>query len=262
MSQYELDGVRKTVAVLRALAATSDIGVADLSRSLGFGKTTTFRILYTLEKEGLVHQNDSTRRYRLGADLAVLGRAAEDAFDLRSNARPVMEKLAADTGLPVFLNVAGAKEVVCLEHVASLHTLELSGRAGRTLPYHACPSGYVLLANGPDELVQSVMAGELKAFASRTPDAGELAERIERAKEQGYAFSDSDLDEGVASLAAPIHDIGGEVIASLGLAGFSVIFESTMHELVGALLGAAAQISQSAKTSPVDDSTPVRRSTQ
>lgn len=245
MPRYEVEGVQKAVALLRALARSDQpLGASDLGRQVGLGRSTVFRLLYTLQLEGMVRQDEATKKYRLGPDLAVLGRAASEHFDLRREARPAMERLAASVNLPVFLNVPGASEVVCLEHVASLSTVELYGRAGSTLPYHACPSGYVLLAFGPPERLERVLEGPLPTYAPHTPDADTLRERVQEARDAGIAHGSDDLDEGVSSLAVPVLDSHGNTVAALGLAGFSVTFDARLDELSDSLRTAASQISQ------------------
>lgn len=245
MPRYEVEGVQKAVGLLRALAKSDQpLGASDLGRQVGLGRSTVFRLLYTLQLEGMVRQDESTKKYRLGPDLAALGRAASDDFDLRREARPAMERLAAAVNLPVFLNVPGASEVICIEHVASLSTVELYGRAGSTLPYHACPSGYVLLAFGPSERLEQVLEGPMPRYASRTPDADTLRQRVLDVRQAGIAHASDDLDEGVSSLAVPVLDIHGNTIASLGLAGFSVNFDARLDELSRGLRTAASQVSE------------------
>lgn len=245
MPRYEVEGVQKAVGLLRELALSDGaLGASELGRRVGLGRSTVFRLLYTLQLEGFVQQDGATKNYRLGPDLAVLGRAAAEAFDLRREARPAMERLAAETNLPVFLNVPGAADVICLEHVASLNTVELYGRANSTLPYHSCPSGYLLLAFGPQKLLLRVLAGPLTRYASDTPDAETLRQRVDEARTTGFAYARDDLDQGVSSLAVAVHDIHGHTIASLGLAGFSVSFDERKNDLLDALRKVASQISE------------------
>src|SRR5205085_7233467 len=109
---------------------------------------------------------------RLGPELVVLGQAATEAVDFRREARPVMSRLSEHTGLPSYLNVPGTNEVVCLEHVPSMSGINLYGRAGHTMPYHACPSGLVLLAYGPAELLQRVLTQGLARYGRKTIVSG------------------------------------------------------------------------------------------
>ena len=245
MAGYEVEGIRKAFAALRILAASPQpLSTTEISRSLGVSKATAFRLMHTLAIEGVAKKDAKTKAYRLGPDLAHLGHAAVQAFDLRREATPIMEALTSTLGLPTFLNVAGSREVVCIEHVASLSNLDLYGRAGRTMPYHACPSGYVLLSWSDEGLLDQVADGPLERFASKTPSSRVELERIlDETRSHGYAYADSDLEEGVSSIAAPIFGPQGTVIASLGIAGFSVMIDDRHQEIASELTTAAAKIS-------------------
>lgn len=245
MATYEIDAVRKAVVVLRELAGVpGGLGVSDLGRRLDLGKASVFRLLHTLADQGLVRQDAETKRYLLGAELVVLGQAAAESLDLRRDARGVMETLSERSGLPAYLNVAGAREVVCLEHVSSLAGIELYGRAGHTMPYHACPSGLVLLAFGPPERVEHVIEAGLARYGRGTivkprPFRAALA----RVRAEGVAVGVDDLEDGVTSVSAPICDVSGAVVAAIGLAGFSHLFDGRLEELATHVEDAAREIS-------------------
>jgi IclR family KDG regulon transcriptional repressor len=245
MPRYEVEVVRRAFSILDDLAARGgDLGAADLARSSGLGRSTVFRLLTTLQGLGAVRQDQQTRRYRLGAELIALGRSAGDQLDLRSEARPVMSRLADQTDVPVFLNVAGTTSVICVDHVPSRTAIQLYGYAGRMLPFHACPSGYVLLAFGSEDLLERVSRAPLERFASGTPTTAEQLRRIvDSVRRNGVAHGRDDLDERVSSIAAPILDAHRKTVASLGIAGFSIDVEPRLDELTEALVNAAADVS-------------------
>lgn len=246
MPRYEIEVIHKAVSVLRVLAdSETECGASEIARRIGLGRSSTFRLLYTLQQEGMVRQDPHTRRYRLGPELSVLGRAASDQFELRREARPHMEALTAQTGLPTFLNVPGTHDVICVEHVTSLNTIELYGRVGHTLPYHACPSGYVLLAYGPSDRLDRVLASRLPTFGPNTPHAESLLRIVADTRSRGYASARDDLEEGVSSLAVPITDPTGETIAALGIAGFSHLVDPRLDDLAAKLQATARAISAS-----------------
>ena len=246
--------MRRTVALLRVMAESPrDLGVSDLSKKLGIAGATAFRILYTLGLEGLVIQDNDTKRYRLGADLAALGHAAAERFDVRYEALPTMERLSSESGMSSYLNISGSSEVVCIEHVASLGNIDLYGRVGRTMPFHACPSGFVLLAFGPSDLLTKVIGAPLRKFGKNSVvDPTALLGIIEGVRDRGYAYGESDLEDGVTSVSAPIRDHTGNVVAAIGLAGFSVMFNGHEQWLVQVLLNAAREISTQCVTKRVD----------
>lgn len=256
MPEYEITVVRRAALVLRTLARRGPLGVSELSRELGLGKASVFRLLHTLSQEGLVRQDAATSQYQLGPELVILGQAAIESIDLRVHARPLMQRLSKKTGLPSYLNVAGAQDVVCLEHVPSMGGINLYGAAGHTMPYHACPSGLVLLAYGPPERVEQVCERGLDRYGSQTiTETRRLLEALQATRDAGFASGIDDLEDGVSSVAAPITDAAGRVVASLGLAGFSHLFAKRFEQLVQAVRETASAISFSSgdhRLAPVD----------
>jgi DNA-binding IclR family transcriptional regulator len=244
-AEYEIESVAKAVRVLRALAERDGgTGVSDLARDLGIGKASTFRLLHTLKELGLVSQDAATKRYGLGPELVVLGQAASEAVDFRRVARPLMQQLTAHAGMPSYLNVPGARDVVCLEHVPSLAGIDLYGRAGHTMPYHACPSGLVLLAFGPDDRLERAVSLGLRRYARKTiTNRRRLLATLREVRSRGYASATDDLEDGVTSVAAPICDVQGTVVGALGLAGFSHLFEGRLEGLIEHVEQTAAEIS-------------------
>jgi DNA-binding IclR family transcriptional regulator len=242
---YGIESVRKAVRLLQALArGDGGVGVSALARELSVGKATAFRLLQTLMELGLVQQDGETRRYRLGPELVVLGQAASEAVDFRRSARPVMERLSEQAGMPSYLNVPGARDVVCLEHVPSLAGIDLYGKAGHTMPYHACPSGLVLLAFGPaDRLERAIDLGLARYARNTITSQRRLRATLRDVSAQGYAIGVDDLEDGVTSAAAPIRDLQGAVIGALGLAGFSHLWEGRQEALIASVRRAGDEIS-------------------
>jgi DNA-binding IclR family transcriptional regulator len=244
--EYQIAAVRRAALVLRTLGQRGPLGLSELSREIGIGKASIFRLLHTLSREGLVRQDASTSQYMLGPELVVLGQAAIETMDLRTHARPLMQRLSEQTGLPSYLNVPGALDVVCLEHVPSMGGINLYGAAGHTMPYHACPSGLVLLAYGPEDRVEQVLQRGLVSYGSQTiTKPARLIEALAATRDAGFASGADDLEDGVSSIAAPITDAAGGVVAALGLAGFTHLFAKRFDELVAAVRETASAISLS-----------------
>src|SRR5947208_16648471 len=104
-----LDGnARRSVvgAAARRLAlgdSQGEAGVTELARRLGLHKSTASRLLATLERRGLVEQDDESGKYRLGLVVIRLAERAERTLDLRALAMPELKRLARITGESVSL---------------------------------------------------------------------------------------------------------------------------------------------------------------
>src|SRR5207302_393352 len=82
-------------------------------------KSTVFRLLATLEEHGLVEQNPSTEKYRLGYGLVRLAGSVVAEVDLSRAARPVLEELALRTGETVNLAILQGNQVINIDQIAA-----------------------------------------------------------------------------------------------------------------------------------------------
>jgi DNA-binding IclR family transcriptional regulator len=211
----------KAVHLLEQLAEAREATPRRLAELLDEPRTTTYRLLRSLEALDLVEPGSQPGSYRLGWKLMRLGSAVVERLDERQAALPVMERVHERIGETVFLLVRRGWDAVCIERLEGLRVQSLALRLGGSLPLHAGAGPRVLLAWEPrevwDEYVQS---GQLTALTDRTPTTRKaLLRELEETVAQGYAVSDEDVTPGIASLGAPIFDYTGRVRAALSIGG-------------------------------------------
>jgi IclR family acetate operon transcriptional repressor len=133
-----------------------------------------------------------------------------------------MEQLSASTGETVLLQVVSPEgdRVVCIERVQQRRGLRLILDVGSTAPLYAGCSSKVLLAYFDQASIDKVLAGELRPVTPHTiVDPQEIREQLHRIRQQGYALSFEETDEGVAGVSVPIRDARDHVIAGLSVSG-------------------------------------------
>ena len=215
-----LSTVRNAARLLKVFRSReADLGVSELARRLGLGKSTVHRMLTTLVAEGLIEQNPRTGGYRLGIVMFELGEAVRVHMDLHAAAGQVLGELRAQTGESSQVGVLDGHEVVYVDRLESAHSLRLFTETGRRVPVHCTSSGKVLLAYLPEARRQAVLrAAPLKALTPHTiTDRSQLAAELDRVRRRGWAEAVNEREVGVASIAAPVRDIGGEVIAAISI---------------------------------------------
>ena len=122
---------------------------------------------------------------------------------------PSLERLRNQTGETAHLAVLAGTDVVYVDRLESPHMLQLLTRVGRRRPAHATSSGKCLLAFGAAADVRQVIAGGLPRLGPRTiTSAGALQRALDEVRARGYAVSFEESAPGVASVAAPIFEIG------------------------------------------------------
>jgi DNA-binding IclR family transcriptional regulator len=242
-----VQSIERAFAVLGALA-DGPIGVTEVAERARLPKSTAARLLASLTREGVVEQVPGDTRYRLGARLGTLAAGMLPTRSLASLARPSLADLAASVGEAAGLSVPDGDMVHYVEQVDTPNPVSVRDWTGSRIPMHAVSSGQVLLAFRPSAVVDRYLERPVERFTDLTivdPDA--LRERLRDVRRDGYAWAREEFDRGISSVAAPIADASGEVVAAVHLHGPSYRFPAAGAETAIAerVVAAAAHIASS-----------------
>jgi IclR family transcriptional regulator, KDG regulon repressor len=220
VSDATLSTVQNAARLLMAfLGQDEPLGPSELGRRLGLGKSTVHRLLATLTAEGLLEQDRRTGGYRLGIVMFELGEAVRVHMDLHAAAAPVLAMLRGQTRETAQIGVLDKGEVVYVDRLESSHTLRLFTETGRRVPAHCTSSGKVLLAFLPDaERAAALTRRPLPALTPDTiTDPAALDAELARVRARGWAEAVNERETGVASIAAPVRDSRGDVVAAISI---------------------------------------------
>lgn len=242
-SSYAAPAVEAALSILETLGTVHEMGVTELAKKLGLGKSSVYRLLATLAGRGYVEKNPQTGRYQLTYRLFAVGSPAADRFGLRETAHPVMQRLAAETGETVNLGVLDGTRVVNLHKVESRHLLRMHMEIGGGVPAHATALGKVLLAGlPPAEVARRLRGRRLTRLTRRTiADRPALWRALARVREQGFAIDDEECSLGLRCVAAPILDHRGSVVAALSISSPSQRLPHAVLSRMAELVRAAAR---------------------
>jgi DNA-binding IclR family transcriptional regulator len=213
--------VDKAVGLLKILGdGTPEAGVSELARRLHVHKSTVSRLLTTLERQGLVERNPDTDKYRLGFELVRLAGQVERHGGLVELARPALEALSHAAGETINLALPDGEQVINIYQISSRHLVKDTNWVGRRTPYHCAANGKALLAWLPEAEVVQRLPARLFAFTLHTLiDRQDLLADLARARQQGYAVANEELEIGLIAIAAPVRDERGEVVAAVSVSG-------------------------------------------
>lgn len=219
MSDATLSTVRNAARLLKAFAHNEELGVSELSRRLGLGKSAVHRLLTTLLSEGLLDQEPRSGRYRLSLLMFDLGEAVRVRRDLHAAATPVLARLREQTGECAQVAVPDGDDVVYLQRMETAEWARVSPGAGWRWPMHCTSSGKVLLAHrsGPeqDDFFTRVKLAPLTRHTITDP--ARLRAELAVARARGWAETVNERAVGVASLAAPVRDTTSSVVAAISI---------------------------------------------
>jgi IclR family acetate operon transcriptional repressor len=238
--------VDRAAALLLALGDTAgEAGVTELARRLGLHKSTASRLLATLEKRGLVEQDEENGKYRLGLVVIRLAERAEQTLDLRSIAMPELDRLARMTRETTGLGVLHDDALLTVAQADGPNLVAMGDWTGRHMPLHCAASGKVLLASLPEREVLRLVRRGLQQCTDRTLTRLEpLLEELARVRRRGFATAFGEFEPTMNAVAAPVHDARGAVVAAVDVRGPSFrVAPARVPELVQHAREAAAAIS-------------------
>jgi IclR family KDG regulon transcriptional repressor len=243
-----LTTVRNAARLLKEFRSREEsIGVSELARRLGLGKSGVHRLLATLVSEGLLERDPPTGGYRLGIVMFELGEAVKVHLDLHAAAGPVLAQLREQTGESSQVGVLDGVEVVYVDRLESAHSLRLFTETGRRVPAHCTSSGKVLLAYCPEHEREALLArGPLPRLTPHTiVDPAALRDELAAVRARGWAEAVDEREIGVASLAAPVRDVHGDVVAAISIGAPVARFGAVPRRRhAGALVEAGEAISR------------------
>ena len=193
---------------------------SEVAQGTGTNRSTTFRLLTSLEYAGLLDRDAATGRYRLGVKLLRYADSVRDNLGLVRAAEPAMRDLRDETRQSVYLSVREGWGAVCLHRLAGPEVDVLAWKAGQWLPFHVGAGPTALLAATPDhELAVYLGADERRANRHGDLSRADLEAMIAEARARGWSFNSEGLTEGVASLGAVVRDRSGGPLCAISVAG-------------------------------------------
>ena len=239
-----VQSIQRAFAVLGALA-DGPLGVTAVAARSHIPKSTAARLLAALADEGAVEQIPGETRYRLGPHLIALASGLGDARGLVATARPTLVDLALELGEAAGLSVRDGWTAHYVDQVDSPNPVQVRDWTGTRIPLHAVSSGQVFLAQLPAPTLARYLAETLEAFTPHTlTDAGALLERLRDVRRDGHAWVREEYAIGITSVAAPVADARGELVAAVHVHGPSYRFPAVGAEasIATSVRAAAARI--------------------
>jgi IclR family pca regulon transcriptional regulator len=240
-----VQSLERGLAVIKAFHAdAAELTLSDVARATGLTRAAARRFLLTLADLGYVRTDG--KYFSLTARVLELGYSYLSSMTLPEVAQPHLERLSAQVHESSSVSVLQGTEIVYVARVAVSRIMTVSINVGTRFPAHATSMGHVLLAGmSAAELDAYLVTADLDRLTEHTITAPEqLRAELAKVAEQGWAMVDQELEEGLRSVAAPIRDRRGNVVAAVNLSTHAsrTSAETVRTELVPPLLEAAGAI--------------------
>ncbi|MFF9909400.1 IclR family transcriptional regulator C-terminal domain-containing protein [Streptomyces sp. NPDC013457] len=246
-----IESLARGLTVLTAFGeGRAALPLSAVAEATGLARATARRALITLEHLGYVEAEG--RLFRLAPRVLALGYPYLSRLPLPQIAAPHLAELSRRVHDSASLAVLAGPDVRYTARVATRRIMSVHITVGTRFPAHATSLGRVMLADLPSDARAAWLAEtEPQALTPYTlTSAGELAAVLARVREQGYALVDEELEQGLRSIAVPVRDRAGAVVAAVNVAMHSS--RRTVEECVGEVLpelrATAARIEEDLRT--------------
>ena len=262
---HYVQSLQRGLAVIRAFGAdTPSLTLSEVARATGLTRAATRRFLLTLGDLGYVRSDG--RYFELTPRVLELGYAFLSSLSLPEVAEPHLERLVAEVHESSSVSVLDGDDIVYVARVPTSRIMRVSINVGTRFPAYATSMGRVLLSGmGPDELDAFLARAELRRLASHTiTDEQRLRAELAGVRRQGWAIVDQELEEGLRSVAAPIRDREGRVVAAVNLSAHAsrTSIDAVKRALLPQLLATAERIEADLRVASAPrDASAARRST-
>lgn len=217
-SDQYVQSLARGLSVIRAFDADHHLmTLSEVAQRTALSRATSRRFLYTLVELGYVRTDG--KNFSLTPSVLQLGYSYLSGLSLPQLAEPHLQMLSALLGESTSVAVLDGGEITYVARVAIRRIMSVGITVGTRFPAHATSMGRVLLAGLPAAELDKYFAAH--PITPMTPGAvgneTELRKVLDGVRDQGWCLLDQELEIGLMSIAAPVHDAAGIVTAAVNV---------------------------------------------
>ncbi len=219
---YYVPGLHRGLRILEILGASqSPMSLSDIARAMDLSRSSAFRLVYTLRQMEFIREAEQANTFTLGARVLNLGFAYLNQQPIADIARPILAQLRDETGVSTHLSVLEGDDVLYLVSHQARSGYVSNMRTGTRTQAYASAVGWCLLGALDDSDFQIFAARQTwQSFTDHTPiDAASLRARVDGVRDLGHVISRGFREPGGSSVAVPVRDNGGAIVACVNLSG-------------------------------------------
>ena len=214
-----MTSLARGLAVIQAFSQRRHhLTISQVSTTTGLSRAAVRRCLYTLAKLGFAGSDDN-RHFFLRPRILALGHSYISSMPLATAAQPVLEHISHLLHESCSIATLVGVEIVYIARANVTRIMSIDLGVGSRLPAFCTSMGRAILANLPPEELESVLSRvEFKRYTERTiTNPAKLMQALRQIRRDGYSIIDQELEHGLRSMAVPIQNPSGKVVAALNI---------------------------------------------
>lgn len=244
---YQIRALDRGLDILEAFSlARPELTIGQIQTRTDLPKPTIVRLLSVLSERGYVERVAESERYRLGVRTLEVGSVFLQSTSLEAEARPVMRRLADQTGQTANLGILDNFQVIHIEVVAPDRPVRFWASIGKREDAYFSGLGKMLVsALADEELAPWLQRPRIALTPNTLVGVDELREELNRIRTQRFAIDAEESNIGLMCIAAPIIDGSGQMVAAVSISGLRAEFDENgnMDRFTAHVQRAAEEIS-------------------
>lgn len=225
----------------------SALSLRELEQLTGWAKSTIHGLLASMLDSGVLEQNSTDGKYRLGYHLFELGSAVSQSWDLPQLCAPYLQELVDRFGESAYLaRLSGNELILALCEEPRGGGFRVVSEPGTRLPLHCSCQGKAILAQKSSHEAQRLLSRkELKRYTPCTIIQEEkLFAQLEQVRREGVAYETEEYKLGLKSVAAPIFDRSGQCTHAVAIICMASVEKETFASMAHAVAQTAREITE------------------
>lgn len=200
--------------------AGGEAGISEIARETGLSKSTIYRVLYTLQDWKWIDKDEESDRYRLGLFFLQAGKQVKAKLILEDVAKPVMKRLAEETGESVNLGTIFENRVLSVETVHGQASLMVRGLEP-VFDLYCSGIGKLFLCDMTEEELHKYFSETAvkERTASTILTEEKMKSELERIRRAGFSVDNEEYEYGLYCVAAPVKNCEGRTLAGISVSG-------------------------------------------
>lgn len=241
--RYLVPALIRGLTILQRLSGeTRGLTLSEVAAALGVTRSSAYRLLFTLGHLGFVVFDADTKTYALGPEVLRLGYGYLASRDLVEVATPHLVRLRDRTGWSAHLGELQGRDVVYLARVATRRSIASTVHVGTRLPARATTMGRILLSGLTSDEVRDLYRDQPYSSEAGQGSLADLEAQLAGDRANGVVVQNSGYEPGVASVAAPVRDTSGKIIAAINISAVALL--TTETDLQGPLMAEVVATAQ------------------
>ncbi len=242
-----MTSLARGLQVIRAFSEfRRQLTIAQVSQATGMSRAAARRCLYTLQKLGYVSEDD--RRFSLRPQVLALGHGYLSSTPLAVIAQPYLDQVSRSLRESCSVAILDGEDIVYICRSAETRIMSISLMVGTRLPAYCTSMGQVLLAQLPQAALEDYLARVklVERTGQTITSVPKLRKVLAQVREQGFAMIDQELEVGLRSIAVPVRDLRGQVVAAINVGAHAarVSLEEMSARFLPALQACSRELGQ------------------